>query len=247
MKPEHDEFHTHLIGDGSFAIYDGEGTTIYGFRCLHYTDPPGIALNDDGACYGMVLTGALEGDHFHVTAGHWFTTANGLRATMSGGTLLFVAQRRGYRGMDVIGLLEAHGRLKYIDGAMDSILFGPIKRGDPIINALYMPPGVHQTMHTHPSTRAGVIISGEAQAETRKGAHPLRPGMAFFLPANGWHKFRTDISLKPLTLFAYHPDSDFGPTDQDHPMLNRTMVGGRSAKDMPQIQTQDKDPDLSPA
>jgi hypothetical protein len=23
-------------------------------------------------------------------------------------------------------------------------------------------------------------------------------------------------------VLAFHPDSDFGPTDEDHPMLNRT-------------------------
>lgn len=237
MNPEHDNFHTYRLQDGPFSIYDGEGTAIYGFRCTQHSDNPMIYLKPTGACFGFVLTGALNAEKFFVNAGHWFTTTNGLEATMSSGTLLLVVQRTGFVGMEVIGLLEAHGRLKYIDGAMDSILFGPIKKGDPIINALYMPPGIHQTMHTHPSTRCGVIIEGEAQAETRQGAHPLKPGMVFYLPANGWHKFRTDISGKKLTLFAYHPDSDFGPSDEDHPMLNRTMVGEKSAKEMPEIQT----------
>ena len=95
MKPEHDEFHTHMIGEGPIAIYDGEGTSIYGFRCLHFTDKPGIALTG-GACYGFVLTGALEAEHFNVTAGHWFTTADGLVATMTSGTLLLVVQLLGY-------------------------------------------------------------------------------------------------------------------------------------------------------
>jgi mannose-6-phosphate isomerase-like protein (cupin superfamily) len=237
MNPEHDNFHTYRLQDGPFDIYDGEGSAIYGLRCIHYSDKPRVEIAPKGACYGFVLTGGLIGERFNVTEGHWFTTTNGLQADMSAGTLALVIQRSGYEGMDVIGHLQAHGRLKYIDGAMDSILFGPIKKGDPIINALYMTPGIHQTMHTHPSTRVGVIISGEGQAETRQGAHPLRPGMVFFLPANGWHKFRTDISNKPLMLFAYHPDSDFGPSDEDHPMLNRTMVGEKSARDMPEIQT----------
>ena len=26
-----------------------------------------------------------------------------------------------------------------------------------------------------------------------------------------------------LDVIAWHPDSDFGPTDQDHPMINRTL------------------------
>lgn len=246
MNPEHDNFHTYRLAEGGFAIHDGEGSGIYGFRCNHYSDNPTIKLEPKGACYGFVLSGSLALDeNGFVMEGHWFTTANGLRAEMTSGTLALVIQRSDYIGMDVVGKLEPHGRLKYINGAMDSILFGPIKKGEPIINALYMPPGIHQTMHTHPSTRAGVIISGAAEAETRTGAHALRPGTVFFLPTNGWHKFRTDRTNKPLVLFAYHPDSDFGPSDEDHPMLNRTIVGEKSAKDMPEIQT--KDLDLSPA
>jgi len=27
-----------------------------------------------------------------------------------------------------------------------------------------------------------------------------------------------------MDIIAYHPDSDFGPTDIDHPMLNRTYI-----------------------
>jgi mannose-6-phosphate isomerase-like protein (cupin superfamily) len=237
MNPEHDNFHTYKLSDGSFAVYDGEGTAIYGYRSIYPSDPEIITLPSRGACYGFVLTGEVEAEHFHVSAGHWFTTSSGINARLVKGTLLFLVQKMGYVGMEVIGLLEGHGRLKYIDGAMDSILFGPIKKGDPVINALYMPPGIHQTMHTHPSTRCGVIIQGTAQAETRTSIHPLEPGMIFYLPANGWHKFRTDLSDDSMMLFAFHPDSDFGPSDEDHPMLNRTMVGERSAKDMPEIQT----------
>jgi mannose-6-phosphate isomerase-like protein (cupin superfamily) len=235
MRPEHDNFYTYPLRDAPFEFDDDEGTHIFGIRPRTLAE---IHING-GACYGFVLSGglAIDGGLGVILAGHWFTTASGLRGSMTAHTLLLVVQKAGYIGMDVVGKLEPHGRLKYIDGAMDSILFGPIKKGDPIINALYMTPGIHQTMHTHPSTRCGVIISGEAQAETRSGVHPLEPGMVFYLPANGWHKFRTDISKKPLTLFAFHPDSDFGPSDEDHPMLNRTMVGEKSAKDMPEIQT----------
>ena len=89
--------------------------------------------------------------------------------------------------MDVIGLLEAHGRLKYIDGAMDSILFGPIKKGDPIINALYMPPGIHQTI-AHASLDAGRSYyrgrstgrypTGRAPTQARNGFLPTGERLA---------------------------------------------------------------------
>ena len=32
-----------------------------------------------------------------------------------------------------------------------------------------------------------------------------------------------------MDVIAYHPDSDFGPQDEDHPMINRTIVDGVQA------------------
>jgi hypothetical protein len=29
-----------------------------------------------------------------------------------------------------------------------------------------------------------------------------------------------------MDVIAYHPDSDFGPENETHPMVNRTLVGG---------------------
>jgi hypothetical protein len=40
-----------------------------------------------------------------------------------------------------------------------------------------------------------------------------------------------------LDVFAFHPDSDFGPAADDHPMVNRTVVGGVPASLLPGIQT----------
>ena len=30
-----------------------------------------------------------------------------------------------------------------------------------------------------------------------------------------------------MDVIAYHPDSDWGPTDETHPMVNRTFVEGQ--------------------
>ena len=30
-----------------------------------------------------------------------------------------------------------------------------------------------------------------------------------------------------MDVIAYHPDSDWGPTDVEHPMVNRTLVEGK--------------------
>lgn len=244
MTPEHDNFFTYSPEkfpncEHGFLTDDKEGNRIFGLngeKIGHAFLKP-----TDGACYGIVQRGeaTLEfGDKIvNLVAGNWFTTAAGISLYLGRTAVVLLVQRNGYTGMDVIGRMESQGRLKYIDGARDSILFGPIRKGDPIINALFMPSGIHQTMHTHPSTRCGMILSGEAQAETRERVHPLLPGMIFFLPTNGWHKFRTDLSKNHLTLFAFHPDSEYGPSDEDHPMLTRTIVSGVSARDIPAIQT----------
>jgi hypothetical protein len=60
--------------------------------------------------------------------------------------------------------------------------------------------------------------------------------MIFCIHANGVHKFQTPYG-QDLRVLAFHPDSDFGPTHQFHPMLNRTMVDGVSASLIPTIQT----------
>ena len=40
-------------------------------------------------------------------------------------------------------------------------------------------------------------------------------------------------------MIAFHPDSDFGPAPEDHPMINRTMVDGVSASRLDDIRTAD--------
>jgi hypothetical protein len=53
--------------------------------------------------------------------------------------------------------------------------------------------------------------------------------------ANGLHSFATKD--EPMRVIAYHPDSDFGPTHEDHPMINRTMVDGSPASLLAEIHT----------
>ena len=51
----------------------------------------------------------------------------------------------------------------------------------------------------------------------------LKPGGVFMLEEGELHSFAT-MPGSNMEIIAYHPDSDWGPTDQDHPMLNRTYV-----------------------
>ena len=72
-----------------------------------------------------------------------------------------------------------------------------------------------------------MILAGAGRCVTPDGDHDLAPGRVFVIRAGGTHSFVTDSD--DLLVLAYHPDSDFGPTHEDHPMLNRTIVDGRSA------------------
>lgn len=227
-------------------VDDREGTEIYGFENISLNRPDEAYIPNTGGCFGYVDKGIvivrcdITGNELQVTAGYWFSTPGGFTITFdkSEKYRLYVCQRTGYRGFLSMGLVEQEGRLKYIDGAFDTLLHPPIKKGYPCLNALYMPNGIHQTMHTHPSTRVGFIFVGGATCQTPQGSYRLNDGDIFYLRTDAWHKFRSDLEDSVLMkLVAYHPDSDFGPTDEEHPMLNRTMVNGVSAKDMPEIQT----------
>ncbi len=53
--------------------------------------------------------------------------------------------------------------------------------------------------------------------------HHLRPGGVFLLEEGELHSFATPPGGH-MEIVAFHPDSDWGPTDNDHPMLNRTYI-----------------------
>ncbi len=124
------------------------------------------------------------------------------------------------------GPIEPKGRLRYIDGCSDSLLCAPPRKGDPCLNHLHFPGGIDQTEHTHPSLRAGIIARGEGACCTPDGETRLTRNLIFVIPAAALHRFRTDQG-QSMDVVPYHPDSDYGPTDEEHPMVNRTLVGGR--------------------
>jgi len=180
-----------------------------------------------------------------INAGMYFAVPGPF--TISGGRGIAV-RRHDWLGMQVIGgPVEFKGRLKYIDGCTDSLLIPPVKLGDPCFNLLYFPPGIDQTAHTHPSVRIGLVISGRGLCIYDPGAFAtsnpaasaeidLVPGMLFCIHTNGRHKFATPYG-EHMRVVAYHPDSDVGPTDENHPMLRKTFVDGVSARDLPDIHT----------
>lgn len=149
-----------------------------------------------------------------------------------------IISAKNYTGMNLSGgPLEEKGRLKYIDGCTDTLLIAPVRKGDPCLNHLHFPSGIVQTPHTHPSVRIGVVYkgSGECILPTENIKIPLMQGHAFVIKTNTVHSFNTKD--ESMDIVAFHPDSDTGMTDDDHPMINRTIVDGVSANFINAIKT----------
>jgi quercetin dioxygenase-like cupin family protein len=190
----------------------------------------GIVLPNNATHYGFVREGdtiiETQVGSFRLQEGMYFAVPGS--CTVSGDGDGFAASRFGYHGFFQIGgPVESTGRLRYIDGCSDSVLIAPVVEGDPCLNLLHIPPRTHQTSHTHPSVRVGMIAAGTGVCRTDEGDVELRPGVVFVIDPDGLHSFHT--ADDSLLVIAWHPDSDCGPTHQDHPMLNRTIIEGRSA------------------
>lgn len=173
--------------------------------------------------FGFALSGGrlrCESGYFPLAADMYFAAVGDV--SLEGGSGL-IASRLEHRGFFQLGgPFEARGRLRYIDGCSDSLLIAPVEFGAACLNLLHVPPGTNQTRHTHPSLRAGLIVRGEGVCRTPQQETPLTSGTVFLLPAAAPHSFHTTSG--ELTIVAFHPDSDSGPTDDDHPMLNRTII-----------------------
>lgn len=200
-----------------------------------------IETKEDDTHYGYVFEGVsklyYQGKSYNLYSGDYFSVPG--KSEIIGGSGVLVS-REEFSGSFVIGSSEKEGRLAYIDGCKDSVLIHPIIMGDPCLNMLYFPPGIYQTKHTHPSDRIGMIVSGNGicHSEDDYGEQietELSPGVIFCIHANGNHFFSTGDSH--MTVLAYHPESDFGATNDNHPMINRTIVNGISASKIDSIKT----------
>ena len=195
-----------------------------------------------GTHYGFVWQGQATLQRssismpFPLAAGMYFSL--GESATLHGqDSAGMVVTDTAHQGQFLVGgPVESSGRFAYIDGGTTSLLIAPMTVGDPCLHALYMPPNVDQTMHHHLSDRFGLIIYGSGQCCTPEGdCQSLQPGILFRIPAYQEHKFVT--RAQGLNLVVFHPDSDIGFSDRNHPMLRRTFIDNVSATELPNIQT----------
>jgi quercetin dioxygenase-like cupin family protein len=72
-----------------------------------------------------------------------------------------------------------------------------------------------------------LVYAGEGLCHTGAQTTPMRPGDMWFIPAGLEHWFETDEAT--LRVIAFHPDSEFGPTDESHQMLNATVTTAAAA------------------
>ncbi len=186
-----------------------------------------LTLEPDATHFGMVAEGRGflkqdTGPFVHLIAGMYFVAPReGLLGAGPGSGL--VVSVFGYQGLRQFGgPVEKAGRLRYIDGCTDTLLVCPPVLGEPCLNHLHIPAGTRQSQHTHPSVRLGIVLSGHGWCWTEGSRHELRAGTGWWIPTGCLHSFETEDS--PLDVMAWHPDSDFGPTDGFHPMLNRTLL-----------------------
>lgn len=204
MYPSHAAVYDAAVDQG--LTYTTEYSTIYGY----------VYSGDVKLPNGMTAT---PGQYFCFWS--W-----GCSEILYTGKVVLIT-RIGFRGQDQVGgPIEKSGRLCYIDGCSDSLLVYPPRQGDPSLNALYFPPNVNQSYHIHPSLRLGTVVRGSGIACVRdkdgEKEIPLTPGTVFCIEERELHRFRT--ADDSMVVIAFHPDGDWGPTDHNHTMLNRTYI-----------------------
>lgn len=176
--------------------------------------------------FGVVISGNASYKNKTINKFEYFClTEPNEKVIINGTTVFFV--RYGFIGQQQIGgPVEQSGRLVYIDGCSDSLLVYPPRMGDPSLNLLSFPEQINQTFHIHPSIRLGVVLEGEGYSNIltngTEESIDLVSGIAFCINERELHRFRTTYST--LKIIAYHPDGDWGPTDENHPMKNRTLI-----------------------
>lgn len=177
-------------------------------------------------CYGIVLDGSVSlYNNKTAAANEYFCIANNSdkpQTIVSSGTVA-VFVRLGFLGQNTIGgPIEKTGRLSYIDGCSDSLLIYPPRQGDPSFNLLVFPADIDQTLHLHPSIRLGIVVSGNGTSHLKTQDVQLDCGTMFCLEPQELHSFSTKET--GMCIVIYHPDGNWGPTDHDHVMINRTYL-----------------------
>lgn len=265
IKQENEAFVT-FDNEEIGLIMDDSNHEKYPIRYYNVINGIGLESKEDCSYYGFVYEGNIQlitpnRSDINVDKSMYFSVAGRFVINPeceSKVVVIEVEHTKGvypinnYRAMfSVGGGVEEEGRLKYIDGCTDSLLIAPIKLGDPCLNHLHFPKEIEQTPHTHPSHRIGIVTKGNGLCVTPFGNLDLTEGMIFVIKEWNGVDYRKGLDGKlyevgnhcfftqdeSMDVIAFHPDSDFGATDINHPMINRTIVDGISANSIDEIRT----------
>lgn len=214
------------------SVTNGNFQKVTNFNGLNFdlqtlTGEQVLELNKPGSLYAFVQNGQVEVDSgsFQATfkAKMYFSLQVPVKLKLQTASKLLLIHIQDYLCLNTMGgPLENSGRLRYINGCSDTILLPPSRLGEPCLNLLHFPQNTNQTEHHHPSLRFGIVVDGEGESVSGTTVVKLKAGDCFHIPAMVKHKFNTYHSA--MNVIAFHPDSDWGPTDEVHPMINRTII-----------------------
>lgn len=192
---------------------------------LHKITNGSFDIPKNSTVYGFVIEGSVKISDTKIMTTHEFFSIN---SHYENKTIVFegtgaVIVKYGFHGQNVFGgPVEKQGRLCYINHCSDSLLVYPPRLGDPSMSLLHFPPNIVQDFHTHPSFRLGIVFRGNGFAECNTGKIILEPGTVFCMEEQEVHRFVT--TENQLSVISFHPDGEWGPTDHDHTLLNRTYL-----------------------
>ena len=209
---------------------------IFGFENCSPTNKgkENFKIELPGTFWGFAQSGGARfqasGTEWKINAGQWFCLHNKdiAHISLAAESRVFLSYTAEHLGVSSMGgPIEATGRLQYIDGCTDSLLYYPPVKGDPCLNLLHFPEKVDQTSHFHPSSRSGIVYRGKGSCIQRADGHDFKdallPGNIFYIAKQLRHKFQT-LESASMDIISFHPDSDWGPTHETHPMINRTWM-----------------------
>jgi mannose-6-phosphate isomerase-like protein (cupin superfamily) len=216
-----------LISNQALTLDVVSDEKLYHLKLFKTDDAEALISYANGSviCYLHSGNANIQNEHFSIdiVPGMYFSQKAPCHLRLSPHSTLLAVSIDDYNCLSSIGgPVEDTGRLKYIDGCSDTLLISPSRLGEPCLNLLHFPPNTKQTSHHHPSFRFGMVISGKGVSVTSGKYSNLSPGDCFFIPALLEHKFDTYDNL--MNIIAFHPESDWGPTDEVHPMINRTII-----------------------
>jgi len=208
--------------------HENKTTRVYGFTPETFLLLPGGHTHFGFVLSGHIVLGYANGSKMPLPKGCHFCVKE-VATVESYGTGI-VSSAEGFAGMNQFGgPLENEGRFRYVDGCSNSLLVHPLRKGDPCFHHLHLDPHVKEMPHTHPSLRTLVVYRGEGEAIVPglDTVH-IKRGDAFVIEPDCVHSFNTGEA--GMSLVTYHPDSVVGYTDDNNPMLNNTISGGKSAR-----------------